>query len=628
MSFTHFSQNELQALRFLFREHGWHIKGSTENLFRYSISKANLLVLTLKFPIRLPFKIEIPFEFVNFKISIVFKLWNLNQNSNEIITYFQKWLKGFAKKVSLQIKLPIERKKREMIDLIEEILPEMIVDENERAWVNRIRISLMNKSERFKKLEEEDINDIVDGINHLGLKPTFETPWELKKGIPKMRVSETLFFSTEEPFDEFFILEKDHFWTYFKDIEVEKFYIRTFFESYSPHFLSTIFKDSSDVNLNVLVEKWIKFSRLVLNSVLKIFNSVNFPKSSLASFKPKKEIESRDFISEEHNFPLSALHYEGRVAKNLHPVQHDLLNRPPKTFAIIEHLNYYSKAEDLIEDYKFSEANSLLVEALKIFNKFKQKKAVVAILFLLKRVASILNQQKVALNYLNNALSIAKSGEVPIDYVIKIHYELGKLYMDLSKYKKAQNHFDIISNFLGKEELSFERKKEYIGISSIYLGLIYQQLEEKEKGEEAFKVAFDLMNDSMKIRLEYHLIRIKFYKKVDELKHAQKLLKMAVKTIDFENVPEEYDELLLDLFLELSEYFIHFKEEKKNANYYLSRAKSYLATNDISGIKATIRWNLLMRDFFRDLLSNEDKALTYYKKSQNLKAQLTNFGVE
>ena len=627
MSFTPFSQTELQAIKSHLREHGWHIKGTNENRFQFSISKRNLLIFSINFPIGLPTEADIPFEFVNFKVSLAFKVWNINQNTNDIITYLQKWLKGFAKKVSLEQSLPLENKKNEILNLAEEVLPEETANENERTWMNRVRISLMNKKEKFKNLQKEQIEDIVEGIQNVGLKPTFNVPWELRDGAPKMRASDTLFFSTDDKYDEFFIFEKS-FFTYFKDIEYKKFYIRSFFESYAPYFISTIFKENPEINLRLLATSWIKFARLILNSVLKVFNSVNFNKNLMVSFKPKKELENNEFIEEDHNFPLSALHYEGKISKNLQPIHHDLLNRPPETFKIIEHLNYYNQAEELIDSYKFEQANHILVKALKLFNKHKQKKAVVATLFLLKKVALLLGQHKVAINYLDNALSVAKSGEISIDYIIRIHFQLGKIYFDRLKYYKAQEHFEIIINFLKNEDIEFERRKEYIGLSSIYLGLIYQQFEDDDKSEQTFKTAFDLMEESLFIRLQYHLIRIQFYTKVGELGKAEKLLRKSVKAINFDNIPENYHDILLDLLLELSEYFIHYKSDKKRANAYLSRAKNYISPQSIKGIKRTIRWNKLMRDLYRDLLGNDEKALTYYKRSQNLKTQLRKIGIE
>ena len=83
----------------------------------------------------------------------------------------------------------------------------------------------MNKRDEFGNYDKIDANKIVSILDNVRLKPTFKLPWELKDGVPKLRTSETLFFSNDEPFDEFFILEKGYF-TFFKDLEYNKFYIR------------------------------------------------------------------------------------------------------------------------------------------------------------------------------------------------------------------------------------------------------------------------------------------------------------------------------------------------------------------------------------------------------------------
>ncbi|GAH54443.1 unnamed protein product, partial [marine sediment metagenome] len=82
--------------------------------------------------------------------------------------------------------------------------------------------------------------------------------------------------------------------------------------------------------------------------------------------------------------------------------------------------NQYTEAEELIKNYSFDEATKLLNESLKVFNKNQQKKVVVAILLKLRKIAAILNNEDLERNYLESALGVAKSGEVPIDYIIKI----------------------------------------------------------------------------------------------------------------------------------------------------------------------------------------------------------------
>ena len=70
----------------------------------------------------------------------------------------------------------------------------------------------------------------------------------------------------------------------------------------------------------------------------------------------------------------------------------------------------------------------MLNNSLKIFNKNRQKKIVVSILLKLRKIALLLNQDETSLNYLQSAMEVAKSGEVPIDFIIKIQYYLGKWF--------------------------------------------------------------------------------------------------------------------------------------------------------------------------------------------------------
>ncbi|MFX1298244.1 MAG: hypothetical protein ACFFD2_25740, partial [Promethearchaeota archaeon] len=102
MSIKPFSFNELENLRKIIEKNGWQIHGYIHNYFRYSITKEKLLLFTIKFPVTLPVRINIPFEVVCFRVSIAFKFWNINQNINKTIFYFMKTLRDLALRVSIE----------------------------------------------------------------------------------------------------------------------------------------------------------------------------------------------------------------------------------------------------------------------------------------------------------------------------------------------------------------------------------------------------------------------------------------------------------------------------------------------------------------------------------------------
>lgn len=627
MSISPFSSNEIQNLMEFIQKNGWNIEGIIENFFRYSLKKKKLVLFTIKFPVTLPLRINVPFEIVSFRISLAFQLWHLNQYIYNTILYLMKTLRNLTLSLTMEHKFPIEGKQQQVIDLLNLILPELINNENENTWLNRIRISLMNKRIQLKDFKPDKYKSLVEVLRKSGLEPTFKQPWELRKGVPKIRASETLFFSNEEDFDEFFILEKGYY-TYFKDTAYNKFYIRSAFDSYTPYILNDLFNDIPDFKLELFIENWIKFSRLILNSILEILSQGNINQHEFIQFRPEKELidNIENFISEQNNFPFSALRYEGFIAKEVFPIHTDLLNKPPTNFEVIETMNHYTAAEELIKAYRFEEAANIFNESLIVFNKNQQKKIVVSILLKLRKIAVLLDQRDAALNYLQNALGVAKSGEVPIEYIIKIHYKLGKTHYRRKDFEKSLNHFKIIINFLKSEDVTLN-KEEYIGMAHLYIGLINSEQDNIVESKTNFKKVIELSNNSNKIKLKYYLLRAIQLKNRGNLSQAQKLLRVAINNVGFDFGDDSYRNILMDLILELAEFYIHYRKDSKKAFYLLNKMQNHLSFKEVNNIRTSVRWNLLMSDYYNIIARDSKNSQFYLKQSQKLKAQLRTIGI-
>ncbi|MFX1497552.1 MAG: tetratricopeptide repeat protein [Promethearchaeota archaeon] len=628
MSIRPLSENELSNLRTAIEKNGWQIYGSVQNFFRYSVAKEKLLLFTIKLPVFLPLRINIPFEIVNFRVSISFKFWDLNQSTDNMIFYFMKTLRDLALRISIEQNFPIKGKESKLVDLLNVLMPEPIKDENENAWINRIRISLSNKRENFHEFDSLYAPKIVEILRKIRLCPTFKLPWELGKGVPKHRTAESLFFSNDEKFDEFFILEKG-FFTYFKDLEYNKFYIRSSFDCYTPYILNNIF-DDSDFRLEETLENWIKFSRTLLNSVIEIVSLGEINQNDFLNLRPERELDSIDFELDQNNFPFSPLHYESILSKTeLYPIHNDFLNSPPINFETIESLNSYTRAEELIKNYRFDEATELLNNSLIIFNKNHQRKIVVSILLKLRKIASMLNQDQIVLNYLQNALEVAKSGEVPLGFVIKIHYKLGKWYYDKQDLVNAIKHFEIIIKFLEEEEDYLIRIEDFLGMAYLYSGLINLSQRQLSQAKTNLKQAFQLTSNSIKVKLNYYLLRAKYYKNIGNLSQTQKLLRSGIDSVGLDFKDKEYENIFFDLILELAEFYIHHRVDSRKALFLLKSVENRLALNvkQISGIKRAIRWNLLMCDFSDILAKDSHNSTYYYKQSQILVNQLRKIGV-
>jgi tetratricopeptide (TPR) repeat protein len=622
-----FTPNELKNLHEIFQKNGWQLNTSITNNFRYSLKKEKLIILTIRFPVAFPVRINIPIEILNFRLSIAFKIWDLNQSTNRLILYLIKMLRDLAIQVSIEHSLSIEGKEKQLVDLLNLLIPDVINEESENTWINRIRISLMTKRDGFNDREAQMIDQVINAIRTSQLIATFKLPWELKEGVPKLRTAESLFFSNDEPYDEFFIIEKG-FITYFKDLEYNKFYMRSSFDSYTPYILFKLLDDNI-VTLENLVDNWIKFSRMMLNSLIEIIDSAKINQQDLMQFNYERELSSNGFEEEKNCFPLTPLHYESSISKGeLYQIHNDLFNSPPTNFEVIESIQSYTEAEELITNYRFDDATELLNQSLKVFNKNRQKKIVVSILLKLYHIASTMNRDVVALNYLESALSVAKSGEVPIGYIMKTHYKLGLYHYKRKKNLDAEQHFNVIVSFLEKEEPSIN-VNELLGLSYLYLGLIFQEEEQHSQAKSFFRQTLKLAENAVKVKIYYYLLQAKQFKDKGNLSHSQKLLKSGIDAVGIEFNETANINPFFDLVLELAEFYIHQRIDSRKSLYLLKKIEDRVSSNvkKISGIRRAIRWNLLMSDYFDSIIKNSKNSSYYYKQAQIFINQLKKLGI-
>ncbi|MBN1802712.1 MAG: hypothetical protein JW891_14470 [Candidatus Lokiarchaeota archaeon] len=637
MSMIPFSANEIRNLREIFEKNGWRIGGGVEDLFRYGIKNNNLVLFTLKMPLTLTnIQLNVPYEVVSFKISVAFKLWHLNDKTYRIIAYMMKALEELSKQVSLKPEFSMEGKLQSFLKILNVILPDRIKSENERSWLNRLRISIMNKREHFiedfKDFDTNKVNDIVKILLESGLSPTFKIPWELKMGVPKLRTSETLLFANEvEVQDEFFVLEKGYM-TYFKDIIYNKIFIRSFFECYNPYILHSVLErnDSSKYQFELSVKNWIKLSRLLLNTIIEIINEGLLDHNDFMDFRPENEFIDKEFEEETSNFALSALNYESSISKELFDFHIDLLDSPPTHFEVIEtSLFYYTKAEANIREYKFDPAIKLLNESLKVFNKYRQGKAVVSVLLLLRKIASRLNQVDVEQNYLESALNLAEKGTISKEVILDIRYKLAKAYFRTNQLEKARSQFFLVSKLLSSNEILIEHEKKdyFIGMVNLYLGLVFLKQERIADSKKHLKQAFLISNTILKVKLNFCLFRAIEFKKGGKAAQALKLLTSGLNALD-EKTESENRHQIVAILIELAEIYIYDRKSRTKAAAYLEEIEKRITLTTIKEIQFSARWNILMSDYYRLLLNNKENTVYYSKQAENLKDRLKEIGVK
>ena len=159
-------------------------------------------------------------------------------------------------------------------------------------------------------------------------------------------------------------------------------------------------------------------------------------------------------------------------------------------------------------------------------------------------------------------------------------------------------------------------------MSSLCIGLIYLEQDKISKSKIHLKKAFN--NKSVRVKLKYHLLYAKHFKNKGNLSKAHKLLKIAFSEVNV--IEEKHVNLLIDLMLELAEFSIHYRKDTKKASHYLAAIKSSLSQEKISGFQRTLRWNLLMSDFYK-IIKDDENSAHHLRQSKTIKNQLRVLGV-
>ncbi len=628
MPITPFSNNELDLIKKVLNESGWHLRGFLENYQRFSVKKNNFVLFSIKLPIELELKINFPIELIKFHTSTSFQFWSMNSNTSMLIQNFAENLKSLKERTNIELDFALGEKEDDLIELLNKLIPEPMRNEEERNFLNRVRVSIMNKKDALYDLNTPDLNWILEILKSLSLFPTFKLPWELKKGIARFRLSELLIFSNEEP--EFFLLEKDGYMTYFKDLRYNKFFIRSYFETYYFPFLLKLYGTDLDFRnkFRLLLEDCVKFSRFFLNSVVEVIDSLDINKNELIEFKPEKELISKSFLEGYNNFPFSALYFEAQFQKELYSIRTDLLNTPPQDFKVLQSIDFLIKAEILIRRLEIKKAIEFLEKSLEIIENIDQIKLLVTIYLLLAKTYRLLKQYSISLKYLNKSFNLAKAGKISIEFILKIHYEYGRIYFILHDHENAESHFQVLIGFLNKEK-KYNMKVKCLAKSYIYLGLINTHRNNLPEAKKCFTKAREIGKNLPSLMIKLFQSQIKEFKRQNKISQAQKYIRFLLNSEDFNINDEQYKKHYIDILLELASIQIKIRKNRKSALQALTKIQELFENTEdsIRIFEYKMRWNLLMASYFKNFEKDDKNYIKYYDKSQQIKEKLIKIGI-
>jgi len=622
MSLTPLTEKEKNFLHELFQKKGFNNNLKPTNNFRYSILDSNVIIITVKKPIEIPVRLNIPFEVLAFKLSLSFMIRATDFSTLENLNYLIDRLREIGIESNLEHEFPIEGKENELLNILNQLIPEAIKNELEPKWVNRIRISILNKQPKFAHNNKILSSNVNNSIKELGLEATNDLPWDTKNGIPKFRINNILFFKNADSNNEYLILEKG-FLTYFNEILIKNTHVRSYWDSYTPYLLLELYKEES-FNLEFLITTWIKFSRLILNSIIKLIESEEINKLNFLPCNFKRIALSSE---EDLSYCLIPLNYESKIAKKLYPVEYKLLGKPPSDFEEINSIELYQQALDKYITYKFSESIQLFVESMKIFNKFKQTKIVILILLHLSKIAKILKQPEKTLEYLKNALDLCKHGNIPLPLIIKLHKKLGKTYTFFNHFDKAKTHFNIIISFIESNKTSIN-DQEILANTYLNLAKINLKSDNLSEAKMFFNKALKTAKGSLKIKLGYYYERAKYNKKTEKISLAIKLLKEALSLPGLdEKTIRQYKKRILKINKELAKIFIYYRKDEKNALIVLNNIKKLITKDSIFNLKMMLTFYQMMADFHKIILKDENMSNYFLDQVLDIKNQLNVIGV-
>ncbi|MCP4762094.1 MAG: hypothetical protein GY870_09945 [archaeon] len=568
-----------------------------ENNERYSIINDRIVALTIKKPISIGLRLNIPFEVCSFYSSFIFHPRILNSKVLEMINFLGTNLSHISQNLDFEHYFPITEKKNDLLRLLNDFMPESFTGEGEKQWITRVRVALMNKYNKlFANIESEFLANLVKKLKSIGLKPSWDTPISLKAGIPAQKRNMALFFTNQEE-NEFLIIEKG-FFTFIRDFEINNIILRCTFESYAPLLLELIFKEVDNFFVEDLVLSWIRFSRMSLNPLISVIESEYIHKGEFYTIKTEKLLQED---LNEHAIPIPALAREILKKEELIKLTPNFLVNPPISFDELNAIKQFEESKRLILNGKYSEAAKILTSLLIILNKYRQKIAVVKVLLKLSKIGEILHKFDNSIDYLKNSLEICKSGEIPMEYIIITHEKLGDIYFRNKQFDLAKQHFEIIIKFLKQEHTNYKGNILLIQLK------IVDVLLESESFKDAnllLKIIFKETGKNPELLISYYQRKANYFIKKDSISNAVQILK---KGCILEDVDKR--ELAKCHYL-LGKLYIYERNLGNRAQVYLLAADKLLEEQETEDLLLKIKIYECLSDAFKKTKDHE--GLNFY----------------
>ncbi len=518
-------------------------------------------------------------------------------------------------KSQIEHEIQMEGVETRFLKLCDEVLPDFFPAETERGYLNKIRISFLNKVQDFSPIDREINPVLVKTLDENNLQPSNLPPFFDGK-IPDYRHDICLAFKNILPEDnpleegEYFLIEPA-FLTYFRDKNLNYIHVRAFFESYGFYFLHEVWKDVG-MDLAPIIASWIKYCRITLGTLLTLVSHDSVDKSDLIDFPLAKFINDS---FEETMFPISALFLESQMIKNRSTPNTSVLIQPASSFEEKEAVKILKEVKEEVAQGGIQGAVKRVMDVLKVFSRHKQKQGILECLLLLAQIAKRMNQLDQSRKYLTDALNIAR--ELPEGYedlLTRVQERLAALYLEMNDPDHAFTYYNSILDKLkqtqlehhkrtGKRKLELEKRRAMIHLELVK---VYTKKGDYTQAKLEFKEAMNLASSDPDVQAKYHAYLADYHAGKENENRATQSLKKVWQLAD----RVEDKSILVQPLSKLARFLLFDRKSPSKAAKILLKLEEILSLKDFENLPALVKIYEMLADAYKQ--NNDEENARFY----------------
>ncbi|MHA1766714.1 MAG: tetratricopeptide repeat protein [Promethearchaeota archaeon] len=580
------------------------------------------MILGAKLPIKIPILHQPPIELVSFFPSICIRPRRLDDSFETMVRY----LAASFKEAMLNLEpynydFNIDKYETQISELVQKLYPNQNSLEpealnNEREVILAIRNNILRDYDAFEDSFMRISQDVFDIYRDFHLLPTEQRPPELSSGFPRNRRNWVVLFKKDEP--EEYLLEEPGCFTYWRDFNHKNVWIRTGLESYTTNIWYNAFKDMN-FRLNYLFYDWTIYCRGLIKEIINpILDQPQFDFGLLKSFSEVRML--KDYFSKNGSpaLFLPKIVYENLISPEKETSERFLFEGAPCSLEEMSAIEDFKLAELFERKGNYNRANELLLKAKRKLRKFHHIKGQIKVIFRLNDLAIKEKNYTKSIEFLSEALELAKSGQVSIVNIVNIHLSLGYSYALGNSSLNSDEHYQIVKKFL-RSMPSTTQIENLICRMNLELAKLHMLQNEYDKANENFKELLKHIKKNSPYEFLYYFERSHYY---GAIKKETKQYLSLVKAIEFKKGPIK--EQIIAHF-ELGKFYLYIKQDSEKAIDILTQTLAMITDVDIESLNMKVKTYEIIADAYRSR-NYEEAARQATEEAEKIKERIDRLG--